>query len=317
MTAGFTTHLYRGAEDCAAALAIVRGRTPRRRLDYPNQGDLQELLGTTNVQQVTRLWTAESGQPAGYALINRGADYCALVFEYAEAFAGSGLGQEMIAWGEQVFREQYNGSAPDLMSTTVEDNLERVRLLEETGFLRDPDCVVYMERPLDAPIETPCLAEGFTIRGTRSDESPAWVELHQAAFGTQNMTLEYRQAMTSLADYDPSLDLVAESADGTLAAYVYCYLNKEENARSGRNIGYTDPVATHPRYRRLGLSRALLLTGLRLLRERGMETAHLSTGSDNIAMQKAAQSAGFQIVGRSWVYAKALEKQTPSSQPGD
>lgn len=316
MSSSFTNYLYRGEKDLGAVLSIVRGRAPRRKLDYPNLADLQELLGTSKIQQVTRLWQSADGSPAGYALVNRGDGFCALVFEYLSQFAGSGIGQEMIAWGEQIFREQYEGEAPDLMTTTVEDNQERVDLLEAAGYKRDSDSVVYMECPLDQRIETPSLPEGFTIRGAWADEGSAWVALHRAAFGTENMTLEYRHSMTAQDHYDPALDLVAVAPDGSLAAYVFCYANKEENALSGRNIGYTDPVATHPNYRRQGLSRALLLTGLRLLQECGMETAHLSTSSENIAMQKTAETAGFRIVGHSWVYSKILEKHKNSSEPG-
>jgi ribosomal protein S18 acetylase RimI-like enzyme len=58
-------------------------------------------------------------------------------------------------------------------------------------------------------------------------------------------------------------------------------------------IGNTDPVATHPRYQRMGLARALLARGMQLLKERGMLYAQLGTSGNNIAMQKAAESVGF------------------------
>jgi ribosomal protein S18 acetylase RimI-like enzyme len=109
------------------------------------------------------------------------------------------------------------------------------------------------------------------------------------------MTTEERLSMMTTPEYDPSLDLVAVAPGGALAAYCMCYISAEENARTGRNNGCTDPVATHPRFQRLGLARALLLHGLRLLRARGMDFARLGTSSDNIAMQRAAQSVGFRL----------------------
>jgi ribosomal protein S18 acetylase RimI-like enzyme len=54
-------------------------------------------------------------------------------------------------------------------------------------------------------------------------------------------------------------------------------------------------VSTHPRFQRLGLARALLLRGLRLLKERGMTSAHLGTSGMNIAMLKTAEWVGFTI----------------------
>jgi hypothetical protein len=45
----------------------------------------------------------------------------------------------------------------------------------------------------------------------------------------------------------------------------------------------------------MGLARALVLSGMRLLKERGMKSAHLGTSGENIAMQKTAQSVGFNL----------------------
>ncbi len=101
--------------------------------------------------------------------------------------------------------------------------------------------------------------------------------------------------MMSGTDYDPHLDLVMVGPDGRLAAYCMCQIFQEENARTGRNEGYTDPVATHPEYQRRGLARALLLTGLRLLQERGVETALMGTSSENVKMQRAAEAVGFRV----------------------
>lgn len=74
----------------------------------------------------------------------------------------------------------------------------------------------------------------------------------------------------------------------------------------GQKIGFTDPVATHPKYQRKGLSRALLLTGLRILQDRGIKTARLSTSGSNTAMQMAARSVGFTITARWRTFTKAM-----------
>jgi len=83
--------------------------------------------------------------------------------------------------------------------------------------------------------------------------------------------------------------------DGSPAAYCLCQIDREENRRTGRQDGYTDPVATHPAHRRLGLARSLLLAGMALLRDRGMRCARLGTSSENLAMQRAAKSVGFAV----------------------
>ena len=107
-------------------------------------------------------------------------------------------------------------------------------------------------------------------------------------------------------DYSPELDLVMAGLDGRLAAYRMCQIFREENARTGRNEGYTDCVATHPGYQRRGLAKALLLTGLRLLQERGVETALMGTSSENVKMQRAAKAVGFRVESATVWFAKPV-----------
>jgi mycothiol synthase len=101
------------------------------------------------------------------------------------------------------------------------------------------------------------------------------VVLHRAAFGTPHMTIEGQLSWMRMPEYDPTLDLVAVAPDGALAAYVLCSISEQENLLAGRRVGYTDSVATHPKFQRRGLAKALLVKGLNLLRQRGMEIAGL------------------------------------------
>lgn len=282
-------------------LNLIRTRPDLTRLDYPTLTDMQELLGVPAITRMTQVWKTAEGTFAGYACLNMGETFAALIFEYAPAFAETDLGSQMAAWGERAFQGSYKGHAGELTSTVRDTDPERIRLLEQHGFTREDDSVVHMERDLRQPIPTPRLPEGFTIRCLAGpQEVEAWVQLHRAAFGTENMTVEYRNAMIQAPGYDRSLDLIAAAPDSRLAAYVVCGVFE-----TAEKTGYTDPVATHPDYQRMGLSRALLLTGLGLLKARGITTARLSTGSDNLAMIKTAESAGYRINGRSLAFTKA------------
>lgn len=158
--------------------------------------------------------------------------------------------------------------------------------------------------PLSDPIPTPQLPEGFSIRSFReAAEMDEWVALHRAAFGTQNMTAEHRRDWMQASGYTRALDLVAVAPDGTLAAYVYYSVHPEENDLSGNKTGRVDSAGTFPIYQRMGLSRALILAGLPVLKACGMETASLTTDSYNVAMQRAAYQAGFRQTGKILYYA--------------
>ena len=120
------------------------------------------------------------------------------------------------------------------------------------------------------------------------------------------MTTEYKLAMMRTPSYDPYMDLVAIAPDGRLAAYCVCFISVEENTLAGRKIGHTDPIATHPDFRRHGLSKALLLTGLSLLKERSMDFAQLGTSRENMGMLHTAGSVGFRITKTVLWYRKSI-----------
>ncbi len=60
-----------------------------------------------------------------------------------------------------------------------------------------------------------------------------------------------------------------------------CTGDEERIERLGRKDGYVDTLFVRPAYRRRGLGTALLLAGLRGLRDAGMESATLDTDTDN------------------------------------
>jgi ribosomal protein S18 acetylase RimI-like enzyme len=92
-----------------------------------------------------------------------------------------------------------------------------------------------------------------------------------------------------------------------------CSLDETPEGQAALRQGRTDPVGTHPGYRRLGLARVLLCSGARLLKERGADYAILGTSSTNIPMQRAAESAGYTIreVTKIWFQKVLIERDSP------
>ena len=303
MQAG-ASRIYANADDLQRLVDLVsRVRPPERITDYPSVADLHELLCLPAIQANTRLWF-EEGRTIAFALVD---SYSNLVFECRQA--NPDLQMEMIHWGIECIRRRPHG-AEELLTCDVscrEEDGDRIALLEQYGFVRQPVRSLHLARPLCEPIPPPTLPAGFEIRTLKGrNEVEGWVQLHRAAFGTDHMTIEERLAMMSGADYDPDLDLVMTGPDGRLAAYCMCQIFREENARTGRNEGYTDPVATHPEFQRRGLAKALLLTGLRLLQERGVATAIMGTNSENEKMQRAAKAVGFRVESATVWFAKPV-----------
>jgi mycothiol synthase len=221
---------------------------------------------------------------------------------------------QVVAWGVECIRRanQQRDGPLTLDASCREDDTERIAWLERHGFVHQPSRSLRMVRSLNELVPDPQLPPGFVIRHvTGEHQAEALVALHRAAFGTQNLTIQDRLSWMRTPEYDPELDLIAIAPDGVWAACCMCHVSQEENAHTGRNECYTDPVATRPLFQRRGLARALLLTGFRLLKQRGVETAVLGTSSENIAMQQAARSVGFCVtVAKVW-FAKPVHATHP------
>lgn len=303
----YPSRLFVGAADLQAMIDLLRVARPAARFGcYPGLEALREMLAIPAIQANTRLWFTTEGQIVGFALVDA---YHNLLFEVVPEARCDALYAAVVEWGVECIQQMRHAgeTAPTLDASCREEDRERVALLEQFGFVAQTVRSLGMKRSLAEPIPEPLFPPGFTLRpAAAAHETGRWVKLHRAAFGTEHMTHEERLAMLDGPDYDPALDLLVTAPNGDFAAYCMCSVSPEENARTGCLTGYTDPVATHPDYQRRGLARALLLRGLQLLKERGMEVAALGTSSENVAMQRAAESVGFWVDGTSLWFEKPV-----------
>lgn len=279
------SRVYKGEKDFQIIIdLLIKHRHPNHRNDYPLKVDIEENMASETVRANTRIWF-DDGQPIGWAYVD---DFNNLRWEFDSHYEVL-VGDEIVKWGESCIRKLKEESIT-LDTSCREDYADRISFLKRHGFHQTEVTSIAMVRDLSQLIPEPNPPLGFKIRpiaGTQEADKVA--ATHRAAFGTDYMTTEKRLAIMNSSEYDPSLDLVVVTADRTIAAYCSCAVNETEKT------GEPDPVAVHPRFQRMGLARALLLTGMQLLKKRGMMSAHLGTSGDNIAMQKTAESVGFTI----------------------
>jgi len=76
---------------------------------------------------------------------------------------------------------------------------------------------------------------------------------------------------------------------GFVVAYLFKKLDPTEFDPKSCTIG----VAVHPNFRKRGIGTTLIKYGLKEAKKRGIETVYISTGIENIAMQKLAEKLGF------------------------
>jgi mycothiol synthase len=217
-----------------------------------------------------------------------------------------GLEGDMIAWAEtqtHAYAQAHNPLGDFRLFTAARsDKQERIDLLAEQGF-RPVRYFFTMHRSFDVPLVEPHLPAGFTIRPVNAPQDiPAYVALGNAAFaehwGHHDETEADKSHQMQEPGYRPDLDLLAIAPTGDFAGFCLCTL--EEPFIQQQN-GVVLGLGTHPRYRGIGLGRALLLTGLHRLQEQGLSGADISVDGENrTGAVKLYESAGF-VTYETWI----------------
>lgn len=252
--------------------------------------DFEEAIFLASIRSRTRLWT-ENKSLVAFAYVD---DYNDLQFEIAPEHRSPQLMQQIVDWGLECVRKQNEASSQTntLDASFNAENRWQIAMLKQFDFQEEPIHSLHYARSLGSPIPEHLLPPGFVLRSVLGEsEITALVELHQAAFGTDNMTPEARLAIMRAPAYEPDLDLVLLAPDGQLAAFCICGFKDNE-----KSVGYTDPIGTHPSYQRQGLGKAIVTAGMLVLQARGVKTVTLGTSSENFAMRRLAESLGFRVV---------------------
>jgi ribosomal protein S18 acetylase RimI-like enzyme len=290
-------HYSFSADDLSGVRALI-GRAP----DSANIVDLGEHLLHTRVQATARVWK-QGARIVGFAFLD---DYNNLWFELdLRCDRLPRLESEIVEWGVACARTPTGipGLPSTLDSSSSVHDTHRIDMLRRHGFVSDEVHSLRYSRSLSDPIAANPVPPGFHIRPVKGAEEVAQlVALHQASFGTQNLTVEQRLAMMNASYYRRELDLVVVAPGGELAAF--CVAGWHDRAQG---LARTDPIGTHPRFQRLGLARAVVSAGLTLLRQSGARTVTLGTSSDNLAMRRLAEDLGFVCAAERLWFSRALE----------
>lgn len=302
-----SSRLYAGSFDLHSMIQLTEYLRIMGQKINPISADLHEELHDTDVQATARLWENERGNLVGFAYINR---YQNLVDVFDSSIINQDIESQMMEWIVTAAqrRNQKRGVTLTLDASSSENDLERTAFLERHGFVHQADSSLLLSRSLLDPLPTVVLPRGYSIRPMEgAAEIEACVNLHRAAFGTEIMTADYRQSIMNSPDYIPEIDLLAVAPDGRLAAFCMCQIFPDDNPRAGgKKEGWTDPVGTHPNHRRMGLAKALITTGMHLLKERDVDMALLGTSSTNDAMQRTAERIGYRRVSTTLWFTKII-----------
>jgi mycothiol synthase len=145
----------------------------------------------------------------------------------------------------------------------------RQDLLQRRGYTRGAGPEYQRRRSMDAAIPDFGLPPGYTVRALGDvDEHPARSWISWRAFHPDEPDEKYEgwtwyRNVQRAPLYRRDLDLVAVAPDGELAAF--CTLWFDDVTRTAA----FEPVGTHPSHQRRGVGRALMVEGLRRVRDLG------------------------------------------------
>lgn len=322
-----TIHTKQSAHpDCNFVMATLTLRSFQNDLDFTaithlirlsKAGQLDEDTSTCELQlqlnspfvDKTRdlgLWEDEEGTLIGFGrlLIPEFADTVEgyLWFCIHPKAYGDNLENQILQWAEKrlqaVAKERQLPAI--LRVNTSDDTLSRILLLERQGFQEDRRFLT-MGYPLNQPLENPQFPEGFSIKHFQGNEEiESWVEMYNQSFvdhwNHHDLGASVVQNWLNHPHYQPQLNLIAIAPNQAFAAFCYCQINPNERE------GWIKLLGTRRGFRKLGLGRAMLLSGMQRLKTAGAEIVKLGVDATSpTGATRLYESVGFQTL-KTWIY---------------
>lgn len=256
----------------------------------------ERLRGPGMDAEADCLLASIDGAAAGYTLLNWELPIGSVVLEggVPREHRRRGIGGKLVSWAKERGRERGAAAA---RAAAAEDDGELAAAMRRMGFAEVRRHEILRWVGSTAPAGE--LPAGIVSRRFRAGDEVSLTEAQNAAFqgqwGFSPNTVEqiaYGVGMSHTTAEGVALLMSGED----VAAYCLTMIIGEAPA-----AGSILMLGAHPRHQGLGLGRAALLAGMRLLLERGATTIELTVDAENGAARQLYESAGFQRVsGRRW-----------------
>ncbi len=277
------------------ALACAFPQDHLRRTDLPYRFSSWALDEPANAA----MWRDENGSLMGWAVLQT--PWWTVDYTY-NPLGTEELHRQILAWADEQARAvcgtPYGQS--DWFIAVFADQTERIQTLKAAGFVSQADLgenswsKVWLRRLAGMPVKEYRLPPGFTIRSLAGEaEVEAYVDLHQAVFGSKNMTAEWRSRTLLQPRYRPDLDVVVQAPDGSLAAFCIGWLNQI----AGQPVsGQVEPLGCRAEYTRYALGRVALAEVLRRLQAAGAGDIFVETDNYRDTAWRLYENVGFEKI---------------------
>jgi mycothiol synthase len=199
--------------------------------------------------------------------------------------------REIVLWMQNRVKEMKGDKVEKVkMKLVVDDNDEElILLLSDLGFHKGEIEGDKQVRPIDLPVPTYSLPEGYTIRNAVIEKDfLKYREVQMTVFPhIVSMSMELLQLYSTASFYQKDLDIVAVDSDGKFAAFCTARIDPLSK------IGELEPVGTHPDHRRQGLARAVICESLKRLEKYKPSAVVILGAAPTDGARRLYESVGF------------------------
>ena len=320
--ATFNSREYAGEQDLPAMRDLLTAISDADGLDRPYSIEEigRDIEGPNNdPRRDVRLWEDGQGGLAAIGWLWTPApldttDGILYSFRPRPDMRGIGIESEIMDWAEARMRElgAERGLPARLFGSAPGTDSYGLSVLEAHGFT--PERYFFrMACPLDQDFPEPEFPQEIKLDYSHGEQDlRRWVDAYNQSFidHWNHHPLSYEDAIHHTQNdphYVPELDLLAITEDRTVVAFAFCEIDWPDNRRTGRKDGWIHLLGTRRGYRKMGLGRAVLLAGLRALKEHGADTAKLGVDADSpTGALGLYESAGFRVINKNIVHSKEL-----------
>ncbi|MEL6308586.1 MAG: GNAT family N-acetyltransferase [Chloroflexota bacterium] len=189
---------------------------------------------------------------------------------------------------------------PKMVHGALSTDPQRAEILESIGYTLDAPYLRMTKYDLNQSIPEPTLPEGYRIRSATGDDVDNLIDVHSSAFNSTWTRETYQYVMQS-PGYDVEREMVVVAPDGSFAAFCIYWLD------TVNGVGLFEPVGTHANHRRRGLATALMYHVMHIMRQNGMQFAHVGHEVSNEGSTKLYASLGFVPFATDVDYVKAID----------
>lgn len=271
-------------------------------------GDVQLKLcdPSLDARRDARVWEDE-GRLVGFAFVQPSCSE--FNFVVGECARRAEVEAQVMAWAAARFVEATSEQRRTayFFTSAREHDARRGALLGRHVFAPDGARFVCMRHPLEGFIHAPELPAGFTLRPLAGEHELAeYTAAHRNAFWAENFGEEWHRRVLAAPFYTPELNLVVTAPDKTFAAFCFSWIEPRRAAPSAPVRTYLQTLGTRPRFRKLGLGRALLVESLRRFQRLGAREGFGVADAANAEAMRLYEAGGVRPLHRVQRYVRAV-----------